>query len=185
MFGYDPLKYRIGRGALEATGIGFELGPNDVAARCNFCTLDAEGIITDRRAGRIATIDSAPLAVRLRQVSIEGVEVFVESVKEHRFVVVFRGEGLGGDVHDTDPQTTGVLPLAPQPLDEASRRTADVASEFIRQARDLLAGEPQANGLTMRGFSARPDLPTYEEVYDFDDRIVDRAQLSFGPFVLR
>ncbi len=61
LFGYDPLKYVIGRGALEATGIGFELGPNDVAIRGNFCTLDAAGNITDRRAGRIASEESAPL----------------------------------------------------------------------------------------------------------------------------
>ena len=96
LFGYDPIQYQIGRGALEATGIGFTLGTDDVAIRCNFCTLDAEGIITDRRAGRIATERSAPLAVKLRDVKIPGAEVFVEPVKEHRFVVVFRGAGLGG-----------------------------------------------------------------------------------------
>src|SRR6185295_12419174 len=107
LFGYDPLKYRIGRGALEATGIGFELSPRDVAARGNFCTLDAAGRISDRRAGRISSEQSAPLAVRLRDVKIPGVEVFVEPVKEHRFVVVFRGPGLGGDVRDTDPQVVG------------------------------------------------------------------------------
>ncbi len=95
LFGYDPLQYRIGRGALEATGIGFELGPNDVAVRCNFCTLDVEGNISDRRAGRIPTDESSPLAIKLRNVRIDGVEVFVEPVKEHRFVVVFRA-GTGG-----------------------------------------------------------------------------------------
>ena len=115
LFGYDPLTYQIGRGALEATGIGFTLQPGDVAIRCNFCTLDGEGNITDRRAGRIPTEQSAPLAIRLRDVAIDGVEVFVEPVKEHRFVVVFRGQGLGGNVKDTDPQATGVPPLAPEP----------------------------------------------------------------------
>src|SRR5690606_16377680 len=120
LFGYDPLKYVIGRGALEATGIGFELGPNDVAVRGNFCTLGPDGKITDRRAGRIPTEESAPLAVRLRDVKIEGVEVFVEPVKEHRFVVVFRGENLGGAVHDTVPQATGVPPLDPVAADAAS-----------------------------------------------------------------
>jgi 2,3-bisphosphoglycerate-independent phosphoglycerate mutase len=165
LFGYDPLKYLIGRGALEATGIGFELGPHDVAARCNFCTLDAAGQIIDRRAGRISSDESAPLAIRLRQVRVPGVEVFVEPVKEHRFVVVFRAPGLGGGVRDTDPQATGVPPLPAEASDEHSRRTAEVANEFVRQAQKLLAGEKKANGLTMRGFCGRPDLPGYEEVY--------------------
>src|SRR5262245_53763731 len=165
LFGYDPLKYLIGRGALEATGIGFELGPHDVAARCNFCTLDAAGNIKDRRAGRISSEEGAPLAIRLRQVRIPGVEVFVEPVKEHRFVVVFRAPGLGGAVHDTDPQATGVPPLPAKATDGGSRRTAEAADEFVGQARKLLAGEKKANGLTMRGFCGRPDLPSYEEVY--------------------
>ncbi|MEX2112467.1 MAG: 2,3-bisphosphoglycerate-independent phosphoglycerate mutase [Pirellulales bacterium] len=165
LFGYDPLQYRIGRGALEATGIGFELSPRDVAARGNFCTLDTLGNISDRRAGRISSEQSAPLVVRLRDVKIPGIEIFVEPVKEHRFVVVFRGDGLGGEVHDTDPQATGVPPLAPTAVNAASERTAQVATEFIAQANKLLAGEAQANGLTLRGFSARPALPSYEEVY--------------------
>ena len=165
LFGYDPLEYRIGRGALEATGIGFELTPRDVAIRGNFCTLDADGKIVDRRAGRVSSDESAPLAVRLRQTKIPGVEVFVEPVKEHRFVVVFRGDGLGGDVLDTDPQKTGVPPLAPQATSPASERTAKVATEFIAQSRRLLAGEKKANGLTLRGFSAKPALPSFDDVY--------------------
>ena len=165
LFGYDPLKYLIGRGALEATGIGFELTDRDVAVRCNFCTLDADGNITDRRAGRIPSEESGPLVRRLREVRIDGVQVFVEPVKEHRFVVVFRGEGLGGHVNDTDPQATGVPPLKPEGADEPSRRTAEIAAEFQQQACELLAGETKANGLTLRGFSARPSLPSYEEVY--------------------
>jgi len=165
LFGYDPLKYVIGRGVLEATGIGFDVGPKDVAIRCNFCTLDAQGNITDRRAGRIPTEQSAPLAVKLREVKIPGVEVFVEPVKEHRFVVVFRGEGLGGNVADTDPQKTGVPPLDPAADDYDSQRTADVAKKFVAQAREILAQEPKANGLTMRGFAVKPALPTYQEAY--------------------
>ena len=165
LFGYDPLRYVIGRGVLEATGVGFEVGPNDVAIRCNFCTVDAEGNITDRRAGRIPTEQSAPLAVALREVLLPGVELFVEPVKEHRFVVVFRGEGLGGNVADTDPQRTGVPPLEPEATDAESRRTAELATEFIDQAREILARQPKANCLTMRGFAVKPDLPSYEEVY--------------------
>ena len=165
LFGYDPLAYQIGRGALEATGIGFELQPGDVAIRCNFCTVDDHGNISDRRAGRIATEDSAPIARSLREIRIDGIEVFVEPVKEHRFVVVFRGEGLGGNVDDTDPQATGVAPLVPRARDSESQKTADVAAEFLEQARSLLAGQPKANFHTMRGFAAKPDLPTYEDVY--------------------
>jgi 2,3-bisphosphoglycerate-independent phosphoglycerate mutase len=165
LFGYDPIKFLIGRGALEATGIGFELHEGDVAIRCNFCTLDAAGNISDRRAGRIVTEESAPLAVKLRAVKIPGVEVFVEPVKEHRFVVVFRGKGLGGHMHDTDPQRTGVPPLDPIPSNPDSAKTAEVAREFIKQSVAILKGQPKANGLTLRGVSGKPNLPSYEEVY--------------------
>jgi 2,3-bisphosphoglycerate-independent phosphoglycerate mutase len=165
LFGYDPLTYLIGRGALEATGIGLEMQPGDVAARGNFCTLDSAGKISDRRAGRISSEESAPLAHRLRQVSIPGVEVIVEPVKEHRFVVLFRGEGLGGSVKDTDPQRVGVPPLAAVGTDAASEKTAAITNEFVKQANILLKEEKKANGLTLRGFSARPNLPTYQEVY--------------------
>ena len=165
LFGYDPLQYQIGRGALEATGIGFPLQAGDVAIRCNFCTLAADGTIADRRAGRISSEESAPIAISLRAIKIPGVEIFVEPVKEHRFVVVFRGPGLGGEVNDTDPQATGVPPLAPVARDEASKKTAEVAAEFLKQARVILKDQPKANFHTMRGFAAKPDMPSYEEVY--------------------
>jgi len=165
LFGYDPLQYLIGRGALEATGIGFSMQPGDVAVRCNFCTLDARGNISDRRAGRIPTEQSAPLAIRLRDISLEGADLFVEPVKEHRFVVVFRGQGLGGDVRDTDPQATGVPPRVPQASDPESQKTANLARAFYDQARELLSDQKRANGLTMRGFAVRPNLPSYEDVY--------------------
>ena len=166
LFGYDPLKFLIGRGVLEATGIGFGVNQGDVAIRCNFCTLDANGNICDRRAGRIPTEQSAPLAKLLgERVKIPGVEVIVEPVKEHRFVVIFRGEGLGAAVDDTDPQKTGVPPLAPVAHDEPSQKTARIAQEFYNQAVKVLAEEPKANGLTMRGFATKPHIPTYEEVY--------------------
>ncbi|MDR1959842.1 MAG: 2,3-bisphosphoglycerate-independent phosphoglycerate mutase [Planctomycetaceae bacterium] len=165
LFGYDPMTFVIGRGALEAAGIGFACGPNDVAVRCNFCTVGADGKITDRRAGRIPTEESAEVVKTLRAVKIPGVEIFVEPVKEHRFVVVFRGEGLGGNVADTDPQVTGALPLDPAAHDEAGQKTAEVAKEFFNQAKKILAVQPKANCLTMRGFAKRPNLPGYEELY--------------------
>jgi 2,3-bisphosphoglycerate-independent phosphoglycerate mutase len=165
LFGYDPLTFKIGRGALEATGIGFELGPHDVAARGNFCTLDPQGLITDRRAGRIASEESFKVVEKLQAVKVPGVEVFVKPVKEHRFVVVFRGPGLDGRVADTDPQATGVPPLAPQPLDPAARKTAEVAAEFVTRARAILKDEPKANGMVLRGFAAKPALPSYADLY--------------------
>jgi 2,3-bisphosphoglycerate-independent phosphoglycerate mutase len=165
LFGYDPLQYLIGRGALEATGIGFELQPQDVAIRCNFCTIDDQDRITDRRAGRISSQESAPLAISLRKIQIPGIEIFVEPVKEHRFVVVFRGEGLGGNVADTDPQMPGVKALEPVAQNPQSQKTAEVAKEFLRQAKSILAGHPKANFHTMRGFAAKPQLPSYQEVY--------------------
>lgn len=165
LFGYDPLENQIGRGALEATGIGFKMQPGDVAIRCNFCTLDAAGNISDRRAGRIPSEESAPIAISLRAIKIPGIEIFVEPVKEHRFVVVFRGEGLVGNVKDTDPQATGVPPLDPVAEDTQSQKTAEIAKEFLRQAKELLKGQPKANFHTMRGFASRPDMPSYEEVY--------------------
>ena len=165
LFGYDPLQYVIGRGALEATGIGFELQEGDVAVRCNFCTLDQQGQIVDRRAGRIPTPESAALVEKLREIQISGVETFVEPVKEHRFVVVFRGDGLGGNVLDTDPQQTGVPPLDPIATDPDSSKTAEVAKRFLEQAGRILAKEPQANFHTMRGFAVKPNLPPYDDVY--------------------
>ena len=165
LFGYDPLEFKIGRGALEATGIGFELGPDDVAVRGNFCTLDAAGLITDRRAGRIPSEESFQVVDRLQGIRIDGVETFVKPVKEHRFVVVFRGPGLCGAVADTDPQAIGVAPLAAVGLVPAAERTARVANDFIRQAGALLANETKANGMVLRGFAAKPQLPSYQELY--------------------
>lgn len=165
LFGYDPLEYQIGRGVLEALGIDFDLGPNDVAIRGNFCTLDENGDIEDRRAGRVSTDIAAPLCEKLNQIQIPGVEVFVRHVKEYRLVVIFRGEGLGGNVNDTDPQATGVPPLDPVARDEESSRTVEVAREFLRQARELLANDLPANFLMLRGIAKRPPIPTFQEVY--------------------
>lgn len=165
LFGYDPLYYTIGRGALEATGIGVELTDRDIAVRGNYCTLDKDGNITDRRAGRIATEESAPLADLLDKISISGVEIIVRPVKEHRFVLVIRGDGLGGNIDDTDPQITGVKPLDPIAADEASQKTANIVRQFVAQATQLLKDQPKANGITLRGFSPKPALPSYDDVY--------------------
>ena len=141
LFGYDPLEYRIGRGILEALGINFQVGSSDVAIRGNFCTLGADGKITDRRAGRPTNEKNKAAVERLRTIKIPGVELFVEPVKEHRFVLVIRGSGLGDGVNDTDPQAVGVLPLDPKPAAPGSEKTAHVAKEFIAQARQQPRGE--------------------------------------------
>ncbi|MPZ22749.1 MAG: 2,3-bisphosphoglycerate-independent phosphoglycerate mutase [Dehalococcoidia bacterium] len=171
LFGFDPEEYNIGRGVLEATGIDFDLGPHDVAARGNFCTVDADGRITDRRAGRIATELSAPIVARLNEIRVDGVEIIVRPVKDHRFVLILRGEGLSDRVRDTDPQAVGVGPLPAQPYvpdDEASVRTATVVNRFAAEAAKLLAGEPQANMMTLRGFAAYPNLPSMQDLYKLD-----------------
>lgn len=165
LFGYDPLEYRIGRGILEALGINFPVGAKDVAIRGNFCTLGADGKITDRRAGRPTTERCIEIVQKLRTITVPGVEVFVEPVKEHRFVLVFRGEGLGGHVQDTDPQAVGVPPLAAKGTDSASEKTAAVANEFIAKAREVLKGDAPTNGLTLRGFATYPKISTFEDVY--------------------
>jgi 2,3-bisphosphoglycerate-independent phosphoglycerate mutase len=165
LFGYDPLQFRIGRGVLEALGIDFALGPNDVAIRGNFCTIDAAGNITDRRAGRIGSDIGAKLCEKLAKIAIPGVEVFVKPVKEYRLVIVFRGDGLGGNVEDTDPQATGVPPLSAVARTDCSQKTADIANEFLRQAREILKNDAPANFLTLRGIDKLPAIPTFQEVY--------------------
>lgn len=166
LFGYDPLENDIGRGVLEALGIGVEVGPRDVAIRGNFCTIDADGRVTDRRAGRIPTEVCADLVAKLRAgVKVEGVETLIEPVREYRLVVRFRGEGLGDDVADTDPLSTGLQTLEPKAAHAGSEKTAKVAAEFLRQAREILKDESPANYLMMRGFARFPAIATMEEVY--------------------
>ena len=165
LFGYDPLKYDIGRGVLEALGIDFALTDRDVAVRGNFVTVDASGSISDRRAGRVSSEIAKKLCEKLDTITIPGVEVFVRHVKEYRLVIVIRGDGLGGNVNDTDPQRTGVPPLTPQGSDPASQKTAAILAEFMRQAAELLKNDQPANLLTMRGIAKMPPIPRFQEVY--------------------
>lgn len=166
LFGFDPLEHKIGRGVLEALGVGVEVGPLDVAIRGNFCTIDAEGRVTDRRAGRIPTETCVKLVDLLRaKIKIKDVETLIEPVQDYRLVVRFRGEGLGGDVRDTDPLQTGEFTLAPQASNAASEKTASIAADFLRQAKEILKDERPANFLMMRGFAKFPDIATMEEIY--------------------
>ncbi len=165
LFGYDPLKYRIGRGILEALGINFQVGPRDVAVRGNFCTVDGGGKITDRRAGRPATERCVAMCKKLQQIRVPGVEVFVEPVREHRFVVVLRGDHLGDAVNDTDPQQTGVLPLEAKGADTDSENTARAINHFVAQASEVLRTDNPTNMITLRGFARYPKIATMQEVY--------------------
>jgi len=165
LFGYDPLEYRIGRGILEALGINFQVGPRDVAIRGNFCTLNDDGIITDRRAGRPTTERCIQMVEKLRTIAVPGCELFVEPVKEHRFVLVVRADGLGDAVNDTDPQAVGVKPLPAQGRDAASQKTADLVNQFIARAREVLRSDAPTNGLTLRGFARYPKIETFQELY--------------------
>lgn len=165
IFGYDPMQYQIGRGVLEALGIDFDLGPKDVAARGNFATVDAAGLLTDRRAGRIPTETNRELVQLLRTIKIPGVQIFVETVKEHRFVFVMRGAGLGDALSETDPQRLGVPPLPVKALDAKSRKAAKLVNQFVSQARKLLADKHPANAILLRGFAKYPAMPSYAEVF--------------------
>jgi 2,3-bisphosphoglycerate-independent phosphoglycerate mutase len=168
IFGYDPIQYEIGRGALEALGVDFELGPDDVAARGNFCSVDAAGLLTDRRAGRLPTDVSRELAKVLRTIKTDGVEFFVEPVKEHRFAFVMRSAGLGDALTETDPQKTGVPPMPVRALKPDSEKAARLVNHFIEQARKLLAAyapKHPANMILLRGFAKFPTVPMYSELF--------------------
>ena len=165
LFGYDPIDYRVGRGVLSGLGIGFDLRDSDVAARGNFCTLDEDGIIQDRRAGRISTETNERLCEKLRQIELPGAQVFVETVKEHRFLLVLRGKSLGGNVKDTDPSRLEVPPKQPVARDDDSERTANLVSRFVDQATEILKEEAKANGVILRGFSKRPRWPNFRQRY--------------------
>jgi 2,3-bisphosphoglycerate-independent phosphoglycerate mutase len=166
LFGYDPLAFELGRGTLSAAGLGFELRPGDVAARGNLCTLDGAGNVVDRRAGRPSDDEARRVIDRLQaEIRIEGVEIFLRPERGHRLLVVLRGEGLDPRVSDTDPQTAGRPPLDPVALDLAAERTARVARVLTERAREVLAGEPSANGLLLRGFDSHRELPSFAERY--------------------
>jgi 2,3-bisphosphoglycerate-independent phosphoglycerate mutase len=165
LFGYDPISCNIGRGVLEAIGIDIELQSGDVAARGNFCTVDEKGLVTDRRAGRIATEKCNELCKLLDGISVDGVNISVYPVREHRFVAVFHGRNLVPDVTESDPQQTGFAPLLISALNPEAAKLADTANRFIARAKEILAKQHPANMVLLRGFSRQPDLPTMSEIY--------------------
>lgn len=169
LFGYDPIEYEIGRGVLEAVGIGFPLTNRDICARGNFCTLGADGNITDRRAGRIPTEVCAKLVDMINAAGINnpepGIEFFVRPVQDYRFVVVMRGDGLSAGIAETDPQRTGVPPLPARATDAKSEHSAQLFNDWITKATAVIRNEHPANGITLRGFAGDPALPKYKDVY--------------------
>ncbi len=164
LFGYDPVRWNIGRGVLSALGIEFPLQENDVAARGNFATLDAQGKVVDRRAGRISTETTRRLCQKIREaVRLSPVEYFLEPVKDYRVALVLRGEGLHDGLTDTDPQALGVAPLPCQATDPQAEETARRVNRFLSQAREVLAGEEKANIILLRGFAKYRRYPSMEE----------------------
>ncbi len=165
LFGYDPVACLVGRGALSALGVGFKLERDDVAARINFATVDGEGRVTDRRAGRISTDLNRELVARLRQIRLPGVEIFLETEAGHRAVVIFRAPGLDDHLSDTDPQATGVPPHHVRATSPAASKTAEIANAWIAEAVGILKDSHPANYVLLRGFAKHPDLPTIPETY--------------------
>jgi 2,3-bisphosphoglycerate-independent phosphoglycerate mutase len=167
LFGYDPFQYRIGRGVLEAIGIGIELGPNDVAVRGNYCSVDAEGVVTDRRAGRIPTEVSRELS-KLLSTQLEDVTFQVETVREHRLSIVLRGPGLSADVSESDPLKNGYHLLPLSALAPEAEKTARVVNQFVERARQVIEAytpKSPANMLLMRGFDYYPNFPAFPDLF--------------------
>ena len=170
LFGYDPIEYQVGRGVIEALGLGLDLKAGDVAARANFCTLDANGVVTDRRAGRIETEVCERLCALLSSKikKIGTTDVIIKPGKGHRFVVVFRGKGLEGPLTDADPHREGFKIPGVKPTNAKSAKqkaAAKLIVEFYKKALPLLKGQEPANGFLMRGIAHQPDIPLFEERY--------------------
>jgi len=170
LFGYDPLEFQVGRGVIEALGLGVELQTGDVCARANFATVDAKGIVTDRRAGRIPTATCeklcALLAAKIKKIG--DTRIIIRAGKEHRFVVVFRGKGLEGPLTDADPNREGYVVPAVKPRDPKNakqKKMAGLIASFYKAALPILAKEKPANGFLMRGIAHQPKIPLFEERY--------------------
>lgn len=171
LFGFDPMDIIIGRGVLEAVGLGVHLGPGDVAARCNFATMDSDMNITDRRAGRIPTEKTVELCKVISQIkSIDGVKIDITPGTGHRFVVVFRSDDhvLGSNINDTDPQVEGKPTLEAEGDDEASKFLANIVNKFIAKGNELLKPYAETNTFLTRGFSKKPVIPSMREKYKLE-----------------
>ena len=165
LFGVDPITFNIGRGVLEALGIDMVPDPTDVLARGNFCTVDDQGVIIDRRAGRISTHTSEERLSLLRDIRVPGCDIELHAVRDHRFVLRLRGTDLDGDIDNTDPGTVGAKPTRAVALNPRAEATASLVNAFVDQALDRLKGPSAANALVLRGFSMLPNIPSFHELY--------------------
>lgn len=182
LFGYDPFRFLVGRGALSALGLGVDFREEDVALRGNFATLSPEGLVLDRRAGRPSTEENQQTIAKLQEAipRIEDVEVYFYTESEHRFLVLLRGEGLSDRITDTDPQKTGLPPREAQALDEASSKTAQVINLLSERIRQALRGEPRLNGALFRGASKKPRFPSLKEVFGLEAAAVASYPMYMG-----
>ncbi len=165
IFGYDPVEYEIGRGAMEALGVDIELGVDDVAARGNFCCVDGNGILIDRRAGRLPTEHSLELVSGLNEIKVDGVDISLRVVKEHRFALVMRGNGLSDGLSETDPLKNGCPPLQVAATRPDSELSAKYLNEYLIKAKTFLHDKHPANMMLLRGFAKLPTLPSYQEQF--------------------
>lgn len=165
LFGYDPIKNNIGRGILEAAGIDFPMTEKDLLIRVNFATIDRDGVVIDRRAGRISNDTNKRICSKLQDniQKLSNVEVMFRSVKEHRALLALRGEGLRDEIQETDPQKTGLLPLPPKALTPEAEETATVLQELVDKAGEVLSDEEKANMMLLRGYSRYRRYPSMKE----------------------
>jgi len=184
LFGYNPLapQNNVGRGAVEVTGVDFDLEKTDVAIRGNFATMNNAGILTDRRAGRIPHEEGIRICKKLNENinEIDGVEVIVMPVREYRFGVVLRGKGLNPDIDETDPQLTGKKPYPPNPRCDEAKYTAEIIAKFIQRSNEILSDEEKANTVLMRGISQKPDIEPFQEKYNLNPAAVAAYPLYRG-----
>jgi 2,3-bisphosphoglycerate-independent phosphoglycerate mutase len=172
LFGYDPFHYQVGRGVLAALGIDFDLKDGDLAVRGNFCTLTKDGLVSDRRAGRISTEKCQELCDLLKEIELPEIEIFIQPVKDYRFLLVLRGDGLSAEVSDTDPQDVGKKPLRPKALTDNALKAARLIEQFVEKARQILKDQYPANMVLLRGFSMKPDWPTMQTAFGLNPAVI-------------
>ena len=169
LFGYDPAapESDFGRGVLEALGLNLDMDGDDVAVRGNFASLDGDGNLTDRRAGRIPTEEGRRVCEKIRAAlaGLENPRFEIHPGEAYRFVLLLRGDGLSPAIADTDPQKTGVPPLAPRALAPEAEATLERLLPAMERMAEAIADEPRANGFLLRGFSQLPRLPRMDDLY--------------------
>ncbi len=182
LFGYDPLEHRVGRGVLSALGIGFELTHRDIALRGNLARFGDHETVANRRAGPIGSDRGRDLIHKLREIELDDVELFVEHVRDHRFCLILRGDGLHDDVSDTDPQVDGRRCRRSEPASLAARPTAELINQFMDESRQRLAGaeDEDANGVLLRGAGRLVDLPSLKTICGLESAAVALVPMYRG-----